>query len=330
MVQPVRTWTIAINQAPSVQDNQLTQFRDVAFAWKTLMVAAGWTVVRSSNGDAGAAAPGGGLVGDSDNWTAGSVLGVDDTAGGGAWIVLQAPSAFLAAGGTCFLLGFINEPDIVNPQQLQIQMSTLTYTGGTTTALPTSVGTTTTIDTINDNMLPTASGIAEPIRYATWRSTRGDVFFMVKREGVKAMEYAFIVTSNDDSNGGGQGSHRFVQLQGAGTLFNNNVSTSTRSYNAAGTAAATTLDWTNVLNGITGDSLDYLNNAITAPYHLITDLSSNLRYFGQAIDIYAAPNHGTLADSWGRLIDDETSQTQRRVCLGLAYFFAPTADLPFI
>lgn len=330
MVQPIRSWTIAINQEPTDQTSQLTQYRDLIFAWKTNMVMAGWTVVRSSDGDAGASAPGGGNVSDSDNWTSASVLGVDSTGGGGAWIILQAPSAFLSAGGTLFMRAFVNEPNTTNPRIFSYNLSTATYTGGTTTSLPTTAGTETSVDTTNQNVLAISSGSAEPVRYSTWRSTRGDTYFMVKREGIKAMEFAFICYSNEDTNGAGQGEHRFFALQAAGSLFNSFLVTAARTFNAAGTTAVNGgIDFGNLLSNVTSDDLDYQNNILSTPVHAVVD-SSAVRYLGLMIDTYAGPPAGTIANSWGRLFDDETTQAQRRVSLGFLFFFAPSSALPFI
>jgi len=327
MALPTRNWTININQSYSTAVVQATQYREAVWAWKDNMVSAGWTVTLSSDGTAGAG--GGDNVGASDFWTSAAALGVGTTAGGGAWVVLQAPAMFTAAGGSLYILGAIADGS-VNPQTFQIQGAVLPYTGGTTTSLPTTAGPETTVNTAGDNIL----GFAAPVAgtYHTWYSDRGDTLFFTKRDGVDAMDAFLLCYANDDMNGGGQGSHRFVFGQLQGNLFSTPAfGNGLRCFDASGrTALNTGIDIVSIMNSISGDTLDYTGSVITASVRCIADISNGVRHIGQLQDFSAPPNSGSVAASWGRTIDEEAGQLQRRVALGLMYLFVPTADLPFV
>lgn len=331
MTNPARTWTISINNAFTNQTDRVLQYQEAIFNWKTNMVSAGWTVALSSNGDVGANTPGGGASGAADNWTTAAVLGVDDTAGGGSWIVLQPPASFLQVGEALFVIGIVNDASATQPQTFQVRMSPLAYTGGSTTTLPTTVGPETTLIAAGDNII--TWGAAIPGMFATWRSTRGDTMFMVKEQGTNEIESIILLYSMDDASGGGQGSYRVVlwqQSSGGNFQAPGILGANARSLNSAATLANTSTDGAYVLQNVSADDLDHNNEIIITPLFAVVDVSSRVRNLGQMVDLYVAPNSGVVATIFGRLIDDETAQTQRRVALGQLYVYAPTAALPFL
>lgn len=331
MANPLRTWVIAINNAFSNQSNRVLQYQEAAFNWKVNKLSAGWTVLLSSDGDAGASiAPGGGNVGAGDNWTSAAGLGVDNTAGGGAWIIMQAPSVFLQAGESLFAKAFINDAT-AQPKIFQIQWSTVTYTGGTTTTLPTTVGSETSVITGGDEIITWNAAVNG--RYATWRSTRGDTMLMVKQEGTNEIESIVLEYSMSDASGGGQGGYRVLlwQQDGGGNFTTNTImGVNARTFNSVGSLAVNAVDHASNLSQIASDDLDFNNEVIVAPSNAIVDVASGVRELGNMVDIFAAPNAGVVATIFGRLISGESGQVQRRVALGQMYFYAPTASLPFL
>ncbi len=330
MTNPARTWTISINNAFTNQTDRVLQYQEAIFNWKTNMVAAGWTVTLSSNGDVGANTPGGGASGAADNWTTAAVLGVDDTAGGGSWIVMQAPAAFLQVGEALYVIGIVNDAT-ANPGTFQVRMSPTAYAGGSTTTLPTSVGPETVLIAAGDSII--TWGAAIPGRFATWRSTRGDTMFMVKEQGTNEIESIIMLYSMSETSGGGQGSYRVVLWQqAAGGNFQspNILGANARSLNSSATLANSSTDGAYVLQNVSADDLDHNNEIIITPLFAVVDVAGRVRNLGQMVDLYVAPNSGVVATIFGRLIDDETAQTQRRVALGQLYVYAPTADLPFL
>lgn len=121
MVAPIRTWTISLNNSFSDQDDQAVQFRESCFAFKQLLIAAGWTVARSSNGATADA---------TDNWaTAADVT--FGSLGNGSWVVLRSPVGWIQDSEQIELLFYINETNGGNtPQTAPIRIAPQGYTGG--------------------------------------------------------------------------------------------------------------------------------------------------------------------------------------------------------
>ncbi len=209
------------------------------------------------------------------------------------------------------------------------------FTNGVNGTLPTSDGIETTVLASGDDMLPwNAPAIG---RYSTWRSSRGDIMFGVKRQGEQFFTQFIMLFSNEDDNGGGAGDHRWGYF--ARSSINTNVLLSTqlvstsnwRGATPAGTAAVTTASaqatpwswssaWQSGINqeGGTHDvPIDVGHN---------NSFGISPRYLGQIVDVYATP----VNLPFGALDDPERSQTQRRVSMGSGvWVFAPTASLPF-
>ena len=331
MVEPARTWTININQQPTNQLSQLSQFRELIYAWKVNRIAAGWTVTLSSDGDVGASAAGGGNAGAADYWTSAAVLGVDSTALGGAWIVLQAPATFVAAGGALYTVGLINDTDIVNPQVFQQYHSSTVFTGGTTTAIPTSAGVTTSLDSGNDEIINNTSGAAEPQVFSTWYSSRGDTLFMNKTRGLRYADYLAYAMSMEDGDGGGQGAHRFITGHMQDAEVTQSGFATAKGFNEAGSTVLNTgNEVSHLLSTVTSDHVDHEGNNIAASVQVMQDLASQVRNLGTLVDWSMGPFFGGATAAWGKLMAGEDSQTQRRVGIGQLYVYAPRLDLPFL
>ena len=169
-MDPDRNWTIVGNRQFTSYSDQRVQYREGLFAISQELIGAGGggTVSRSSTGSTAA---------DSNLWTAATDIGID-TAGNGAWMTGQL-GAMYGSSALYFILATDEASSSLTPRNIQARYSTQPYTGGTTSALPTTVGTQTN--------LPSSRRILSwttPVhgRYATWRSTQGDVIYLSKGE----------------------------------------------------------------------------------------------------------------------------------------------------
>lgn len=121
MVAPIRTWTISINNSFSDQSDQALQFRESCFAFKQLLVAAGWTVSRSSDGA---------TVDATDNWATSADV-TFGSSGNGSWVVLRSPVDWIQDSEQIELLLYVNETNSGNtPQTAPIRIAPGGYTGG--------------------------------------------------------------------------------------------------------------------------------------------------------------------------------------------------------
>lgn len=209
------------------------------------------------------------------------------------------------------------------------------FSGGTNGSLPTPDGIETLLLSGGDDMIPwNAPAIG---RYTTWRSSRGDIKFGVKRQGEQFFTHFMMLLSNEDDNGGGTDDQRWMFFARSSATLNvlesTNLSNASnwRGVSPAGVTAISTASaqsaiwgwsslWSSGVNskGETHDvPIDVGHNSA---------LGSSPRHLGQLIDIYAAPAN----IPFGALHDSERGQTQRRVSMGSGvWIFAPTADLPF-
>lgn len=316
MPNPSRTWTININQTFSSTVDQQIQFREACYALKVLMVAAGWTVTLSSDGTTASAA---------DNWTSAAALEINTT-GSGAWCVLTSPGGW--SSSTASILLYINNASAdTTPQGFVVRGTNGSYTGGSVSALPTASTAETAISSS-----PQALGHTSAVdaRYATWRSSRGDIALMVKTAGAATVTNYIALTSNADGNGGGLGSNRWWVTQVSGTSdamsssFMGSFSTSLSSGGAASVTTVITggLPWS--MSAWTS-GLDYSGETIMGVMEIGQNSATTGRQLGQWIDMYSVPT----ALAFGVLDDSESAQTQRRVVVGDVAVYAPTASLPF-
>jgi hypothetical protein len=318
MPNPSRTWTIAINQTFSTAVDQQVQFREACYALKVLMVAAGWTVTRSSDGTTAGAA---------DYWTSAAALEIN-TSGSGAWVTLTSPVGWASA--TASIVLYINNASAdTTPQTMAIRGTTGTYSGGSVSALPTASATETAVSA-TPNILGHATVV--DARYSTWRSSRGDVMFAVKTAGVSGFTAFVCINSNAAGNGGGRGDNRWwiTQITNSSDCLTRAVLISgsyTGSLASGGSAVGPVLMASGVAWSATGwtSGLDYSGETVMSIVEATTNETLTGRQLGQWIDTYAVPT--SLA--FGVLDDSETAQTQRRVCVGDIAIYAPTASLPF-
>lgn len=312
MPNPYRTYTISIDNAWSSSSDQAVQFQETAYQIKTTAVAAGWTVTRSSDGTTAGAA---------DYWTSASALEVN-TSGNGAWVVMSSPASW--ASSTVYLLFYINASGS-NPQAAPIRMSTAAYTGGSTSALPTTAGTETTASSTPNILGHTSAATGY---YYTWRTSRGDFAVATRLGSLSGFNSWLAVYSNTDASGAGRGNlrawvHQFASTSNVFVTTTFSISylkSVTPSGSAAASLASTCPAWTATA---WGSGLDVAGETVYSPIWLVDNTSAG-RFLGQWVDVYGNPT----ALAVGTLDDDESAQTYRRVCVGAVSLYMPTADLP--
>lgn len=171
MVATNKTWTSTLNVSLGSDTDQGVQYATFMLAWVAQLIAAGWTVVRSSNGV---------TVANSNLWAVLADIVWGGAAQARSWIVLQAPVGWGAPSTGLRFHIFIDcrntAPD-TTPQEYFAGLSTLAYTGGTTSAAPTTTGAVqNTLGSARclDHATPSAA------RVSFWRTADGDVLWFTK------------------------------------------------------------------------------------------------------------------------------------------------------
>ena len=325
MVDPVRTPTFhGFDVAFTSQVDQQVQYREACFNHKEAFVAAGWTVIDSVNGTG--SAPAG-----TDTWNTTSDIVFAAGGSNHSWCQLRSPSGFLTDSETMdIVLDCNNASPDTTPQQMELYCATTpVFSGGTATARPTSAEETTVL-TNGRNIIPWTAVTSG--RWTSYYTSRGDVWFGVKPEGILEWRHVNHLFSNDNSNGGGEGNKRFVLFGRSDASFDVFFSSTLvsaanyRGLSPAGTdqdsanGACTAWDVTTWSGGISAGG-----QTISAPIDIFFDQSTRGRPLGTWPDMYGVPTSLTA----GTLDDSETGQTFRRVCFEDVFLFFPTASLPF-
>jgi hypothetical protein len=323
MVLPLRTPTINFDVAFSSQVDQQVQYREACFAVKTLFTSASWVVERACDSVS---------VASSDLWlTAANVV---NAAAGSAhsWITMVSPVGWLPNSGQIRVtLDCVAPTPDTTPQIMQVFFQAASYGAtGSITARPPAVGTETAALINGSNIIPWTTVVAG--RYTTWRTARGDVMMMIKPQGTLEARWAFILRSNDDTDGGGEGDNRFYFFahdSSSATVMTsvNMASTSScRGLSPGGsnadvpTAESSIWSVSSWTGGISGGG-----QTVAVPIDLYSDVAVRGRPLGSLIDIYAIPTSLPA----GTLDDAETAQTFRRICIDDVLVYVPTASLPF-
>lgn len=330
MPNPVLTWTTSINQTLSegAGGDQAIQYQEIWYAQHASLVAAGWTVLRSSDGTTASAA---------NNIASASDVVIDVNTNAHTWAVYRSPADWLTGSDFLYLLFSTNNTAAdTTPQIATKQFSTTDWDGGSwdETTNPTTTGTTTSVATSGDDIIPWTT--ATTGRYMTQYSSRGDWRFGVKIEGTGQWRHFEILQSMSDAVGGGHGDYRFAYYASSSastevlTVSSLGNATNWRGLDAGGNnndnpeAACTMFGVGSWINGV-----DFSGQIVTAPIDLMADITGGRgRWLGTIPDLW-----GTSDDlPFGSLDDTESGQTQRRVssASGIMLHGIPTADLPVV
>lgn len=276
-----RDWTVSINNAFSSSSDQAIQYREALYNLKETLMDAGWAVKTSYRGA--------GSVSTGDTWTSASLL-VYDVAGTGAWIVLENVGVYA-------LLFTDNAAADTTPQLIGWRISTQDYTGGTTSALPTTIGTETGAYTSASlNLIPWTT--ATDGRWCSWYTDRGDVMFGIKPKVGTNFRYFFLFTSNEDADGGGVGGERWACWMRSSSTTDVLTSTNLKPvtyWRALRDNGAATADIT--AHAAVWDETvapDHTGATLVRQIDLFHQQALWGRYLGQVVDVYANPSNATF------------------------------------
>ncbi len=316
-VPATRTWTIDPNNAFTSAISMDTQYKEACFNFKDTLINAGWTVIRSSNGT---------VADGTDNWTTDADVNFG-ASGTGSWIQLRSPAGWLPNSGTVELLFYVNDT-AGTPQQAEIKLCVFGYRDGGVTTLPTAKGTESTINTSGRNIVPWAAAIAG--NWTSWYSSRGDVMFIVKGDGEAFIRHCFAISSNVDADGGGDGDQRwfFFSRSFTSNIFINGTHLSFTYWRGpmpSGTEYPN-VEANSILTNVTSWTVgeDFSNNSADAKLKIWSDHSERGRYFGEWVDVRAAPGSTVFNEP----DDSEGAQDPRRVAVGELWFYMPASEFP--
>lgn len=315
MATPNRNWTSTINLTFTDDFDQVLQYQEALFTLKETLKSAGWTVTLSSTGS-------GGSYGASDLWTSPADITPGSIFTPEAWITLESPAGF-AGGSTIWILLGADDTSATNPNQFEMRVSDAPYTGGGTGALPSTAGTTDTISTSGDDILPWST--TTPGRMLAAYTDQGDVLFGVKDAGVPSFDFFLILMGMTDGDGGGTGDRRFVLWSTSFGLEGSTLESTTYSVylDAGGGGAGAGGLFSPLWQTGWTDGLDYSGSSLDDTVRAF-QTSGNGRFVGELVDLYATPTNLPF----GALDTTEEGQTLRRVNVGELFVFVPAADLP--
>lgn len=319
---PNRTWTVGPNLKFTDQTDQVIQFQELLFALKSILVAAGWTVTLSSDTV---------TAGSGDRWIDAQdiVLGA---AGAGSWIVFRSPSAW--ASNQIDLLLYVNDTGS-NPQNAPMRIAiedTDPYTGGSTVALPTTLGAETSVMGSASDMLPWST--VTDGRYATLYTSRGDVMVLVKVTGKPFFSQCHFIQSTTDADGGGVGPRRWM-MSGRTVGATSDVFLTWTSFakivsspDGASATNVAVID-SEISSIVSFNAINSRGETYVAPLHGWVTTAAAERHLGRLFN-------GDVGDSmqsnfhlpFGALVDIEDTGTLRRVCVTELFVPWPRASLP--
>jgi hypothetical protein len=292
----------------SDEESIAVQYTEASFQWKVLMVAAGHTVVLSTDGTNPPDA--------TDQWTSAAVLTWGDTADPRAWIVLRSPTNSPGTNQPVYTLLGLNAPAAdTTPTIITLRMSTLPFTGGSETAYPTAP---------NEQTHPMTTWISwsTPRRSLCmgWRTADGDVLYGLKPAGVPFFTSFFIYRGSGGFNDSGYGAYRAVWgliftsvdndamtwvAVSSGNSWRGCVSNGTIT-NAAGVFPTSPLQTLTFNQGRLEDG-----SVPRALAYIFNNTSATPRYYGIWLDVYGAPGEAPFAE-----LEADDLDPYRLICIG--------------
>ena len=316
MVLPTKSWTIQNSVLFTDQMSQDLQYQEAVFNLANTFKQAGWTVTESSDGT---------TANTSDNWTAANTLEIG-LLGTGAWISLSSPNSATTFPQQAHVLIAMNTT-AGTPNSVRIRLSTEAFTGGTTTTVPITVGSLTTDENNHDDII--TWNVQTPGTWHSWHTTDGDVMFAVQQYAAKGFNWFFMLNRYTDTSGGGMGSFRFNFFQEQSTTaagpINIDINQGWRGFDINGlpisTIQAESESWD--IAGAWSSGVNQQGTSLESPLY-VYDNSSDGRYFGRIVDVYACPTNL----QYGVLISDEEGQAQRRMVVGDIWLYVNADAIP--
>jgi len=189
MVTNSLTWVYDHNYAVAGAD-LLGQYQNSLFRKKQFLTGAvgssssgPWTVPSSSNGTTASAA---------DNWATSADVNPNSAGNAHSWIQYQSPSGMMLGGNSLYWLIDCVDASPGTPDAANFYVATQPFTGGSTTARPTST---------TEVVLPVSTfstGGFVPRTAHGWRTTRGDWVYVILNNGGQVPTAAFICAKCDN------------------------------------------------------------------------------------------------------------------------------------
>lgn len=316
MVNPLRTPTISPNNLISSATAHTVQLQTLAFELKQLLVAAGATILISN---------GGGTAGAGDNIPNAAAV-TTGLAGTGCWFVAE----FANLGGAALRILFNVNDNAAPIQSVQWRAGDATWTGGSTTTLPTvNTGFATTAHTMTLHPFVTAVNV----RWTSWRTANAagaqTIRFAVKEGGVSQWATYIVISGNTDLSGGGIGFARWWMFipNSTSPLTGTTLITATTAFegvNSGSTASAqpraSTRIWdisTSWVNGLNMQSRENLD-----PILLGSPSAAGSREMGSMVDTYAIPVLSTFG-IWSDSAEATAGQPFQRKNMGVIADYWP-------
>lgn len=277
------------------------QYQNILYQFHVLLLAAGWTVVFTSNGSV---ADGNDNIGGPSDIVWGT-----EASQAHSYAVYQSPGGYGQNGGTCY---FMWNADVAaattNPQQVDfytlVDPESYSLAGSPLTTRPVP---STPINEDNRLNIPLKPGSTfVPHHLHTWRNSRGEFLFMVSIDGTTIVESIVWAISPD----GAEGINDF-------TIFIDNVNTGNGVLDANRLASAA-LYMSHWIDGTVQDAnpqfvsiitsmstwsaglSSFSTNPVSGPADYVVDNATNARYFGRVVDLRFTSENlppGTLDDS---------------------------------
>lgn len=312
-----RTWTITVNQSVPNTLTHTEQFQEEFFQLKQLIEDSGATIERSNGGGTASAA---------DNLPDRTAVTLG-AAGSGAWYV----AGWSNLGGAAVRC-LIAVDDASDPrQQIEYRCGNATWTGGTTSALPT-VNTGFAFATVDiSGFMPYTS--VQNAYWNSWRSTNASgaqsIRFLYKQAGSVCTSGSvctlFVVEGNTNADGGGTVA---VERWAVGSIsqFSSAAFQNSAWLNGltpAGSALETKLTAASIwsIGASWTSGINVAGNQTTQGLLIGTQAASG-RTLGVWVDVHALPQlavQGVYTDS------TESAQNPRRMNFGPVSFYWPLA-----
>lgn len=299
MVATTRSWIYDLNRDDQNPDttlgpaNQGEQYSNSVLNFKRFLVGqqpvdltGAWTVDRSCDSVTAPDA--------TDQWTDASkvVFGVDGSQPL-SWIVLKAPSGLQGVNDVWLLIVADNTNADANPDKVDMYVSNAAYTGGSTTARPTTTGTENTLVS-NIWLKPTFA----PHTTHGLRNETGEFWFVVSEDGTLLAEMGIgcVRPENGEATAYPAALYRSHSIAGGLTL---NALEAVANWEGWWTSGATSLVGLKVASVVREASVNLWTNGLSdissaAPDGFIDLLNNQTNfclYVGRIVDIRACPSN---------------------------------------
>jgi len=316
-----KTWASSLNNYLTSFDDQVSQYQEICYYLKVSMLAAGWTVALSTDGTNAPDA--------TDQWTSAGIL-LNSTAAARAWIVMRSPLNWVTPSGAyIYILIGLNDASTTVPRAITLRYSSSSYSGGSTTAYPSSSnGATHSITNIVPYATPRRS------LWCSFYTADGDVIYAVKTVGQGYFSSAIVLHGDGGFDDNGVGDLRaligFCAATEADALIWSifGAANTWRGFSSNGGALSSNWIITQPLGSATFQVGRLPNGSIAdTPIDVVNSNSTVPRYLGQWLDVRGAPAVTATQVAFNEVQRDDTDPF-RLVLIGGIWVPVEAAQLP--